>query len=147
VDSCVCICHVCALTLLSDVCIPAVVDQEAGLREVENMVLVMLHLLAEPYSESCSVVDWSVPFINWENMFRISLLMCTTDHDACDLMIQFFFFFCRSQSLHFWNRKLQVWIWSMVCTWSPLLWSDFCCCKQCILFLWAVSFLLLLTTN
>lgn len=42
---------ICALTLLPDVCIPAVVEQEAGLREVKNMVLLMLHLLAEPYSE------------------------------------------------------------------------------------------------
>ncbi len=45
-----------ALTLLSDVCIPAAVEQqEAGLREVKNMVLLILHLLVEPYSESLIV--------------------------------------------------------------------------------------------
>lgn len=44
-----------ALTLLSDVCIPAAVEQEAGLSEVKNMVLLILHLLVEPYSESLIV--------------------------------------------------------------------------------------------
>lgn len=44
-----------ALTLLSDVCIPAAVEQEAGLREVKNTVLLILHLLVEPYSESLIV--------------------------------------------------------------------------------------------
>lgn len=44
-----------ALTLLSDVCIPAAEEQEAGLREVKNMVLLILHLLDEPYSESLIV--------------------------------------------------------------------------------------------
>lgn len=43
--------HIFALTLFSDVCVPGVVDQETGVKEVNNMVLLLLHLLAEPYSE------------------------------------------------------------------------------------------------
>ncbi|XP_077085004.1 epithelial splicing regulatory protein 2 isoform X1 [Siphateles boraxobius] len=44
-------------SMLDYVCIPAVVEQEAGLREVENMVLVMLHLLAEPYNHKFSTFE------------------------------------------------------------------------------------------
>ncbi|KAG1943096.1 epithelial splicing regulatory protein [Pimephales promelas] len=44
-------------SMLDYVCIPAVVDQEAGLREAENMVLVMLHLLAEPYNHKFSTFE------------------------------------------------------------------------------------------
>uniref|UniRef100_A0A673M8D5 Epithelial splicing regulatory protein 2-like n=1 Tax=Sinocyclocheilus rhinocerous TaxID=307959 RepID=A0A673M8D5_9TELE len=33
------------------------VEQEAGMREVKNMVLLILHLLTEPYSESLKAVD------------------------------------------------------------------------------------------
>ena len=34
-----------------DVCIPPVTDQLMGLREVRSMVLLILHILAEPYSK------------------------------------------------------------------------------------------------
>uniref|UniRef100_A0A673M7A9 Epithelial splicing regulatory protein 2-like n=1 Tax=Sinocyclocheilus rhinocerous TaxID=307959 RepID=A0A673M7A9_9TELE len=33
------------------------VEQEAGMREVKNMVLLILHLLTEPYSESLSITE------------------------------------------------------------------------------------------
>uniref|UniRef100_A0A671MHK2 Epithelial splicing regulatory protein 2 n=1 Tax=Sinocyclocheilus anshuiensis TaxID=1608454 RepID=A0A671MHK2_9TELE len=39
-------------SMLDYVCIPAAVEQEAGLREVKNTVLLILHLLVEPYSDS-----------------------------------------------------------------------------------------------
>ncbi|KTF75052.1 hypothetical protein cypCar_00030598, partial [Cyprinus carpio] len=45
------------LDLLSDVCIPAAVEQEAGMREVKNMVLLILHLLAEPYNHKFSTFE------------------------------------------------------------------------------------------
>lgn len=35
----------------TDVCIPPDADQMAGVTEVNNMVLITLHILAEPYSE------------------------------------------------------------------------------------------------
>uniref|UniRef100_A0AAY4F0K4 RRM domain-containing protein n=1 Tax=Denticeps clupeoides TaxID=299321 RepID=A0AAY4F0K4_9TELE len=38
-------------SMLEYVCVPGVVDQ-VGLQEVKNMVLLLLHLLAEPYSDS-----------------------------------------------------------------------------------------------
>lgn len=44
------------LDMLSDVCIQATVEQEAGLREVKDMVLLILHVLAEPYSECYHIV-------------------------------------------------------------------------------------------
>lgn len=142
-----CIC-VCALTPLSDVCIPAVVEQEAGLGEVKNMVLLMLHLLAEPYSESCNVVEWSVPFIYWENLLCISLLMCTTDHVACGLIIQLFFLFADHKFSNFEtvNYKFESGAWyvfSHFCRGQIFVvnkQSVYCLCEQ-----WEVSLLLLLT--
>ncbi|XP_051562600.1 epithelial splicing regulatory protein 2-like isoform X1 [Myxocyprinus asiaticus] len=44
-------------SMLDYVCIPAVVDQEAGLREVNTMVLLILHLLAEPYNHKFSTFE------------------------------------------------------------------------------------------
>ncbi|XP_051511282.1 epithelial splicing regulatory protein 2-like isoform X1 [Myxocyprinus asiaticus] len=44
-------------SMLDYVCIPAVVDKEAGLSEVKTMVLLMLHLLAEPYNHKFSTFE------------------------------------------------------------------------------------------
>ncbi|XP_073692714.1 epithelial splicing regulatory protein 2 [Garra rufa] len=44
-------------SMLEYVCIPAAVEQEAGLREVKNMVLLILHLLAEPYNHKFSTFE------------------------------------------------------------------------------------------
>ncbi|XP_055061156.2 epithelial splicing regulatory protein 2 isoform X1 [Misgurnus anguillicaudatus] len=40
------------LSMLDYVCVSTVVDQEAGVMEVKNMVLLLLHLLAEPYNHT-----------------------------------------------------------------------------------------------
>lgn len=42
------------LSMLDYVCVSTVVDQEAGVMEVKNMVLLLLHLLAEPYNHKFS---------------------------------------------------------------------------------------------
>lgn len=42
------------LSMLDYVCVSTVVDQEAGAMEVKNMVLLLLHLLAEPYNHKFS---------------------------------------------------------------------------------------------
>ncbi|XP_059387601.1 epithelial splicing regulatory protein 2 isoform X1 [Carassius carassius] len=44
-------------SMLDYVCIPAAVEQEAGLREVKNMVLLILHLLDEPYNHKFSTFE------------------------------------------------------------------------------------------
>uniref|UniRef100_A0A8C1HC37 Epithelial splicing regulatory protein 2 n=1 Tax=Cyprinus carpio carpio TaxID=630221 RepID=A0A8C1HC37_CYPCA len=44
-------------SMLDYVCIPAAVEQEAGMREVKNMVLLILHLLAEPYNHKFSTFE------------------------------------------------------------------------------------------
>ncbi|XP_065123961.1 epithelial splicing regulatory protein 2 isoform X2 [Paramisgurnus dabryanus] len=42
------------LSMLDYVCVSTVMDQEAGAMEVKNMVLLLLHLLAEPYNHKFS---------------------------------------------------------------------------------------------
>ncbi|XP_042583780.1 epithelial splicing regulatory protein 2 isoform X2 [Cyprinus carpio] len=44
-------------SMLDYVCIPAAVEQEAGLREVKNTVLLILHLLVEPYNHKFSTFE------------------------------------------------------------------------------------------
>lgn len=50
-----------------DVCIPPMAEQEeVGIREVKSMVLLSLHVLAEPYSEClspsvCGTPPWLTP--------------------------------------------------------------------------------------
>ncbi|XP_052457701.1 epithelial splicing regulatory protein 2-like isoform X1 [Carassius gibelio] len=44
-------------SMLDYVCVPAAVEQEAGTREVKNMVLLILHLLAEPYNHKFSTSE------------------------------------------------------------------------------------------
>ncbi|XP_056607630.1 epithelial splicing regulatory protein 2 isoform X1 [Triplophysa dalaica] len=52
-------------SMLDYVCVPEVVDQEAGVREVKNMVLLLLHLLAEPYNHTFS--DYEVVNYKFES--------------------------------------------------------------------------------
>lgn len=44
-------------SMLDYVCIQATVEQEAGLREVKDMVLLILHVLAEPYNHKFSAFE------------------------------------------------------------------------------------------
>ncbi|XP_016085322.1 epithelial splicing regulatory protein 2 isoform X1 [Sinocyclocheilus grahami] len=44
-------------SMLDYVCVPAAVEQEAGMREVKNMVLLILHLLTEPYNHTFSTFE------------------------------------------------------------------------------------------
>lgn len=44
-------------SMLDYVCIPAAVEQEAGLSEVKNMVLLILHFLVEPYNHKFSTSE------------------------------------------------------------------------------------------
>ncbi|XP_016310420.1 epithelial splicing regulatory protein 2-like isoform X2 [Sinocyclocheilus anshuiensis] len=44
-------------SMLDYVCIPAAVEQEAGMREAKNMVLLILHLLTEPYNHTFSTFE------------------------------------------------------------------------------------------
>lgn len=38
-------------------CLPAVSEQMAGVKEVESMVMILQHILAEPYSQSTFSCD------------------------------------------------------------------------------------------
>lgn len=84
-----------------------------------SWMICSIYILREP------VVYFTFDVHNWP--------CCLWSHNSA------FFFFCRSQILQFWNCKLQVWIWSVVCIQSFLPWPDFCCKQtKCILFVWAV---------
>lgn len=89
---------VCALTVFSDVCVPGVVDQEAGVREVKNMVLLLLHLLAEPYSELHTTIHPNVYSLDeWHDSSAFHFQYAR--HVTSDLLISKTFILCRSHFL------------------------------------------------